>query len=241
MLAYFLSNNSIFIPPRSIYVDSEKIIKLTTADGRQISAIYLNNPHAKYTILFSHGNAEDLGLLYPTLQQLYYWGFSVLGYDYHGYGTSQGSPNEQATYQDISAAYEYLINKQQIEPQLIILYGRSVGSGPSIDLAARKTVGALILEGAFVSVYRVITHYPILLFDKYTNLKKLRNIKVPILFIHGVQDTIIPFWHGKKLYDSYNGPKQYYWVADAGHNDIAYVAGIEYKNVIQNFVNSLSG
>jgi fermentation-respiration switch protein FrsA (DUF1100 family) len=239
VVIYFSSNRSIFVEPPSSYVDSEKIIKLTTADGAQVSALYLANPTAKYTIIFSHGNAEDIGVLEPTLQELHSFGFAVLGYDYHGYGTSQGSASEQATYQDITAAYEYLIKQQHIDPQRIILFGRSVGSGPSIELALHKPVAALILEGAFVSAYRVVTRYPIFLLDKYKNLQKLRNINVPILFIHGTQDGVIPFWHSKKLYDSYNGPKQSYWVEGAGHNDVNYVAGDEYKRVIQSFAESL--
>lgn len=239
VVIYIMSNYSIFPVPRSTYVDSEKIIKLTTADGTQISAIYLPNPTAKYTIIYSHGNAEDLWGIYPILQELHGMGFSVLCYDYHGYGTSQGKPSEQATYQDITAAYEYLLSKQKIEPQQIILYGRSLGSGPTIELAANKSVAAVILESAFVSAYRVVTYYPIFLFDKFKNLEKINKIQVPILFIHGTHDTVIPYWHSKKLYDRYDGTKQYFWVADAGHNDIWYVAPDDYKHAIQGFVKDL--
>jgi fermentation-respiration switch protein FrsA (DUF1100 family) len=239
IMAYVLSNHLIFIPPQGGFRDSEKIVKLTTNDGARISAIYLQNPLAMYTILYSHGNAEDLSTTYSALQQLYDLGFSVLGYDYRGYGSSEGYPSEKATYQDIQAAFQYLVSQKKISPNKIILYGRSVGSGPSVDLAVNHAVGGLILEGAFVSAYRVVTRAPMFPFDKYKNLDKLQRIHVPILFIHSINDEVIPFWHGEMLYKNYKGPKQYYWVDNAGHNDLAFYSSAEYKNTIQLFAKSL--
>lgn len=236
-LVWLIANKSIFVPPKSTYQDSSEIIKLD-ANGKQISAIYLHSPQDKFVIIYSHGNAEDLGVNRPLLQEIHRWGVSVIGYDYHGYGTSQGWPSENATYKDINAVYEYLITDQKINPSQIILYGRSLGTGPSVELAAKKPVGALILESPFVSAYRVVTHYPIFFPDKYNNLAKLKSIHVPILFIHGQNDTIIPIWHGKKLYASYTGPKQYYWVPDVGHNDINYFDP-KHKKVILDFIASI--
>jgi fermentation-respiration switch protein FrsA (DUF1100 family) len=236
---YLISNYMIFVPPQGGYKDSEKIIKLSTNGMGQISAIYLPNPKANYTILYSHGNAEDLSNVYPMLQQLHALGFSVLGYDYSGYGSSQGSPSEQATYQDILAAYDYLVSQQKIAPNKIILYGRSLGSGPSVNLAVKYPVAGLILEGAFVSAYRVVTRLPLFPFDKYKNLEKLKKIHVPILFIHSLNDEVVPFWHAEMLYKNYKGPKQYYWIENAGHNDLAFTSSTEYKNLIQLFAQSL--
>ncbi|HAX79930.1 MAG TPA: hypothetical protein DCY88_29865 [Cyanobacteria bacterium UBA11372] len=89
----------IFLPQPSTYEDTQDIIKLTTANGVSISAIYLPNPKAKYTILYSHGNAEDLGYGLPMLKELRDIGFSVFAYDYQGYGTSRGTPSEANAYQ----------------------------------------------------------------------------------------------------------------------------------------------
>lgn len=238
IIVYLLSDFSIFVPPRSTYKDSANIIKIQTSTGKHISAIYIPNPTSKYVVIYSHGNAEDLGVLYPFLQMLHNWGLSVIGYDYEGYGTSEGKPSEKATYADIDAVYEYLITQQHVQPQNIIVFGSSLGSGPSIELAMHKPIGGIILEGAFVSAYRVVTRYPIFLFDKYKNLNKLRTIVVPILFIHGVDDEVIPFWHGQKLYAAYNGPKEYYWIENTGHNNIDF-NNPQYKKAILHFIAGL--
>lgn len=237
-MVLLLANRTIFVPPNSTYSDFDKIIKLSTADGKKISAFYLYNPKAKYTVIYSHGNAADLGMILPILELWYSWGFSIIGYDYHGYGTSEGKPSEKATYMDIKAVYDFLTQQQKINPKQIILFGSSVGSGPTIDLATHSPVAGIILEGAFISAYRVITYFPIFFFDKYQNLAKLNSIHVPILFIHGTLDFTIPIWHGRKLYASYNGPKDFYWVPNVGHNDIDF-GSKEYKDKIFNFVDSL--
>ena len=90
VVAAFLSDRMIFLPHPSSYRDGPEIIKLTTRTGKKISALYLGNPAAKFTFLVSHGNAEDLGDDRFWLDELRQAGFSVLAYDYEGYGTSEG-------------------------------------------------------------------------------------------------------------------------------------------------------
>jgi abhydrolase domain-containing protein 17 len=238
VVIYFLSNRSIFVPPASTYHDNKNIIKIRTANSNNISAIYLRNPNAKYTILYSHGNAEDIGMILPLLQEYYSWGFSVIGYDYQGYGTSTGTPTEQNSYADIKSVYEYLTLQQHTNPQHIILFGRSLGSGPSIELATKVPVAGVIIESGFTTIYRVVTHIPIFWPDKYKNLAKINHLKIPVLFIHGEKDNIIPIWHSKKLYDTYLGPKKFYWIPNVGHNDI--VIDATYKSNIMNWVNGLT-
>ncbi|HBS52039.1 MAG TPA: alpha/beta hydrolase, partial [Coxiellaceae bacterium] len=94
LFAYFVSDHMIFFPPRSGYKDSHGFIKVMTADGESIFAYYLPNKNAKYTLLVSHGNAEDIGYMIPFFQQMYKHGLSVFAYDYHGYGLSSGKPTE---------------------------------------------------------------------------------------------------------------------------------------------------
>ena len=163
-------------------------------------------------------------------------GLNVFAYDYHGYGASGGVPSEEAAYQDIDAAYEYLTGELSIPPERIILYGYSLGSGPSVDLAARRPVGGLILEGAFVSTFRVITVYPILPFDKFNNIRKIKRVKVPVMVIHGTKDNVIPFFHGQKLYSAANEPKTSMWVDGAGHFDLIPTMGLEYNSRIMSFI-----
>lgn len=239
ILIYMMSSHLMFIPPGASYVDNKNIIKLTTKDGKKISAFYLKNPSAKWTLLYSHGNAEDMGHLYPILQYLHHIGYSVLAYDYHGYGTSEGIPSERATYQDINAVYEYATKTLAIDPNALILFGRSIGTGPTIDLASRQPHKAVILESPFISAIRVVTQVPLFPIDKYLNSSKLNTIQTPILFIHGKKDTVIRFWQGQHLYDKYLGPKESFWIDEAGHNDILITTKQAYWQRLQAFTSAL--
>jgi abhydrolase domain-containing protein 17 len=224
----------IFQPPRSTYQDTSEIIKLTSG-GLSISAIHLKNTNAANTILFSHGNAEDLGTLRPTLEELRKLGFSVLAYDYRGYGTSSGASSEETTYQDVDAAYDYLTRVEKIPPERIIALGRSLGGAIAIDLAARKPLGGLIVESSFVSAYRVLTRFPIYPFDQFKSLSKIGSVHCPVLVMHGTNDEVISFWHGRKLLEAANEPKQSYWVQGAGHNNLSEVAGPAYGQTLNKF------
>lgn len=235
LYAYFGSDRSIFLPPPSSYSDSEAIVKLPVRDDIEISALYLRNPEARYTILYSHGNAEDLGQILPSLTELQNLGFSVFAYDYQGYGTSDGNPSERNAYRDINAAYRYLTETLEIPPSQIIIYGRSVGGGPSTDLASREAVAGLVLESAFVTTFRVLTRVRLIPFDKFDNLGKLQNVYSPVLIIHGTEDEVIGSWHGEKLYEAANEPKQKLWVDNAGHNDVVETAGDRYETALREF------
>ncbi|MBS0287932.1 MAG: alpha/beta hydrolase [Proteobacteria bacterium] len=240
VIGFFLISDSVlYQPPQATYQDSSHIVKIPLPNGKKISSIYLTNTNAKYTILFSHGNAEDLGTLNPLLMLFRDKGYNILAYDYEGYGTSNGFPSEKNTYQDIQAAYDYLIQTLHVSPDNIIVYGRSLGSGPSIYLAAKNKIKALIIESAFISAYRVQTSIPFVLFDKYPNLQRISQVHVPLLIIHGINDSIVPLWHGKKLANAANQPVQTYWVKGADHNNLIFIAQNNYWKIIQNFVQQL--
>jgi len=225
------ANSMMFHPPHS-YADGPLIRKITTRTGRKISAVYLSNPEAEYTILFSHGNAEDIGTGQDFLNEARRRGFNILAYDYQGYGTSEGKPTEKNTYDDISAAYAYLTETLKTPPERIIIYGRSIGSGPSVWLASHKPTGGMILEGAFTSAIRVALRVRILPFDFYDNLGRIDDVRCPILMIHGRKGRVSPFEHGRMLYEKIKGPKLALWVDEADHNDLLEVADEEYWKAI---------
>ncbi|MBD1898146.1 alpha/beta hydrolase [Coleofasciculus sp. FACHB-129] len=233
--AYFFSDRMIFLPQPSSYRDSSEILKLTTADGVQISAAYLPNPNATYTILYSHGNAEDLFDVLSVRQGLRDMGFAVFAYDYRGYGTSQGTPTERNSYRDIDAAYTYLTQQLGVPPNRIIAYGRSVGSGPAVDLASRQPLAGLIVESAFITAFRVLTRIPIVPFDRFRNLDKIKKVRCPVLVMHGRRDEVIPFWHGEQLFAAANEPKRFLWVDEAGHNDFSWVAAQQSEKAVREF------
>ncbi len=229
--AWGCANSMMFHPPHS-YAEGPPIRKIMTRSGRKISAVYGSNPQAEYTILFSHGNAEDIGTGKDFFNEVRKRGFHILAYDYQGYGTSEGKPTEKNTYDDILAAYEYLTETVKTPPERILIYGRSIGSGPSVWLASQKPAGGLILEGAFTSALRVALPIQILPFDFYDNLGRIGHVHCPILMIHGRRDRVIPFKHGQTLYEKIKGPKLALWVDDADHNDLVEVAGEEYWKAI---------
>ena len=171
----------------------------------------------RYTILFSHGNAEDLGDLSGHLEQFRQHGFSAIAYDYSGYGTSSGKPTERAARLNVEAVYDYLVTKRGIAPDRIIIWGRSIGSGPSVHLAANRPAAGLVIECGFVSAFRVLTRVRLLPFDRFDNLRALERVTCPVLIIHGTDDEIIPFWHGQRLFDTAREPKSRLWVERAGH------------------------
>lgn len=242
-VVYFISDFVIFPNFQSSYDDKTfkpAIIKLTTDDNKKISAVYLPHPNARFTVLISHGNAEDLGNISFMIKDFFDHGFSVFAYDYHGYGTSEGRPSEKNTYLDIEAAFHYLVTTLRIPPNHIILYGRSLGSGPTLELARQTKVAGIILESAFTTAFRVMTVLPLFPVDKYRNLQKIEGIETPILFIHGTKDTVIPLWHSEKLYEKAPPKKSFLRVLGAGHNDVMEKGYKQYWQAIQEFVLSLN-
>ena len=235
LYVFLFADRAIFLPQPSSYQDTSAIIKLRTADRIRISAVYLPNPAATYTILYIHGNAEDLGDIQPVLGQLQNIGFSVFAYDYRGYGTSEGTPTEGNAYRDVETAYNFLTEQLGVPPERIITYGRSVGGGSAVDLAARKPIAGLIMESSFISAFRAIVPIPILPFDKFRNIDKIKRVNCPVLVMHGKGDRVIPFRHGEKLFAAAPKPKLSLWVEEAGHNDFIWVAGERYGDTLREF------
>ena len=235
LVALLLSNLMTYPAPRPSYTDDDRFLKIPTVAGDLITARYLPNPEARYTILYSHGNGEDLGYIEPTLQLYHQEGYAVFAYDYPGYGTTKGSPNETSVIRSIDAAYRYMTEEIDIEPKRIIALGRSLGSGPTVDLATRVLLGGVVLESGFVSSFRVVTRYPLLPWDKYKNLAKIDSVTCPVLVIHGKRDEIIPFWHGEALFEGANQPKSSLWVEHARHNNLLHVEGSRYWAALDQF------
>jgi abhydrolase domain-containing protein 17 len=232
LFIFVRSDSLIFTPEPASYQDTNDILKLSVASNENISARYLPNSQSTYTVLYIHGNAEDLGDIRPVLERLHRQGFSVFAYDYRGYGTSNGTPGEANAYQDADVAYTYLTQQLKIPADRIIIYGRSIGGGSATEIATRYPVAGLILESTFTSAFRVILPFPILPFDKFTNLDKLKQIHCPVLIMHGQADETIPIQHGRSLYEAAIEPKMSLWIAAAGHNNFADIAGDRYGKTL---------
>ncbi|MEM8867305.1 MAG: alpha/beta hydrolase [Verrucomicrobiota bacterium] len=237
--AFAFSDRILFphVPPS--YVKTEAIFFLQSRDGEQIAATYLPAKHSEQLLLYSHGNGEDIGHGLPLYQAFQSKGLSVLAYDYPGYGLSSGRASEKGVYASIEAAYRYARGELGYDASQIILYGRSVGSGPTCWMAEQETFAGIILDGAFTSAFRVVTGRKIVPWDKFDNLKRLHSIRSPVLLIHGTKDNVVPFSHAQKNYAAIQSPKQKLWIEGAKHNDHIRIAGERYWNTVMTFTKAL--
>jgi abhydrolase domain-containing protein 17 len=241
VLAYLYAERVLFQPPRPSYTGSMvPFTRVPVAGSDSVAVHYLPQPDAYFTVLFSHGNAEDLGYLQPILEEIRAAGFAVLAYDYRGYGRSDGGrPTVRGAVEDAEAVYRYATRDLGIPAERIILHGRSLGSGPTLELATRHDVAGVVLESAFVSVLRVVTRAKLFPFDHFSNLARVSKLRRPLLVVHGTRDGVIPAWHGRRLYEAAPGPKWSFWVDEAGHNDLAMVAGAEHGRALAAFAREI--
>lgn len=237
---YGCADGMIFYPPPASYTADANVIQIPVTEKETIAAMYRPADANGFVLLFSHGNAEDIGQNEEFFELANQAGFGVFAYDYRGYGLSGGKASEKHTYRDLLAAYRYLTETLKVPAERILILGRSVGSGPSVWLAMQKPAAGLILESPFVSAFRVITRWKILPFDKFNNLARIKQVQCPVLIIQGKQDEVIGFWHGPTLFEAANEPKMHYWVEDAGHNDLLWVAGEEYWEKLKEFTEMIA-
>ncbi len=177
------------------------------------------------TILYFHGNASHMGNRAGIYSALAGKGFGVLAVSYRGYGKSGGSPSEQGLYTDGRAAITYLTAEQKIPLSEIIIYGESLGTGVSVQMASEYNIAALILQAPYTSIsgpaaeIYFFIQVKLIMLDHFYSLRKIAKIQVPLLILHGELDTTIPIRHGKELFAAANQPKECIFYHDVGHNN----------------------
>jgi len=237
--AHFLSLSMIFPRPPVKYELGPDYIQLTTPDGVKLAARHWPNPSAKYTMLYLHGNYEDLGSIAEYIPQFVAAGYAMFAVDYRRYGRSGGTPTEANTCADVQLAYDYLRDHLHVPADRIIIFGYSLGGGPGVELALHRPAAGLVLQGAFVSAYRVMTHIPVFPGDKFVNLAKVPHLTMPVFVIHGTADDTVPFWHGEKLYDDITARKMRFFVEGGPHAGLGDFAGPRYWDELRKFTDSL--
>lgn len=219
--ALLFANRLVFPAPPPGYKDSPDLLKFSYNEaGERVSMVYLDQPQARRLIFYHHGNGEDLHSILPRLQALREMGFAVLAWDYPGYGTSDGSPTQKGIKEIAEQILTAIPDQFGYPVEHTLLYGRSVGSGPAIDLATRHPVAGLIIEGAFTSIFRVGIKYNILPWDIFDNLAIIDEISCPVLLLHGSDDQVVPFSHSQTLLERAPTPKFFSWFSGGGHNDL---------------------
>ena len=227
-------------PPSANYTKEEVDFYVPISDALQIACIKIESSEPSgLTVLYSHGNAEDLGNVRSHLSSLSEFGCDFVSYDYPGYGLSQGVSSEDGCNLAIEAVYRYLVTDCKIDPNKVVLWGRSLGTGPSCFLATKQKVAGLLLETPFLSGFRTVTEIPVLPWDRFRNIDLVPSVQCSSLVIHGKMDEVIPFRQGRKIFKLLPEPKTFLEVADASHNDLTEKGGRLYRESIEKFLGSL--
>lgn len=231
-IVFMLQGNLIYFPdvgrqilltPKDAGLDYEAVW-LTTEDGVRIEAWYVPAPAARGAALLAHGNAGNISHRVDYALMFRRLGYSLLLFEYRGYGRSEGKPSEEGTYADARAAWRHLVAERGFPPERIVLVGESLGGAVVARLAAAERPGALVLASCFVSVPELAAElYPWLptrwlVRYRYDALAALGSVSSPVLIAHSRQDDIVPFRHGERLFAAVKGPKAFLELA-GGHND----------------------
>ena len=161
-------------------------------------------------------------------------------YEYTGYGLNQESfpCSEQFCYNDADAVYTYVTTELNVPPERIIIFGRSLGSGPSCYLAEKYPVGGLILNSGFMSVFRVVFKFRWTLpGDMFPNIDRIKNVKCPVCIVHSIKDEIVPFYHARQMYKNCKNKFDPLFIDGTSHNSIDKVSDDVYKHMQKFFKN----
>jgi pimeloyl-ACP methyl ester carboxylesterase len=246
-LLYFFQSRFVYFPDKQIIYTPAQIglchedVFLTTTDGLKLHGWFISVEKDSATVLFCHGNAGNISHRLESIQVFAELGLNVFIFDYRGYGQSAGHPDEIGTYTDASAAWEYLIKERSINPDQIIIFGRSLGCGIAAWLAKEKNPSCLILESSFTSIVNLgKKYYPFLPVKwmsriHYPVSEYVRNIHCSKLFIHSSEDELIPFDHGEKNFKIAAEPKDFLEIRGS-HNDGFVVSRTIYMEGMRNFL-----
>ena len=244
---YVKQREMLYFPSKEIEATPDNIglgyqdLTLRTKDGVDISAWYIPAEDARAFVLFCHGNAGNISHRLDSIKIFHSLGLGVLIIDYRGYGKSKGSPDEEGTYCDAEAAWDYLVNVLHVKPENIVLFGRSLGSAVAAEVALRKQAGALIMESGFASVpdlgKKFFPHLPFRLISRYhyESINKVGRIKLPKLFIHSTEDDIVPYEQGVRLFETACEPKELLKIV-GGHNEGFLISGKIYVDGLHAFI-----
>jgi pimeloyl-ACP methyl ester carboxylesterase len=242
----YAPNKQLLLTPEKIGLDFENV-QLNTPDGLSLHGWYIPGPDT-LTLVWFHGNAGNISTRLATIADVRMnLGYNIFIFDYRGYGLSSGKPSEEGTYSDSDAVMAYLLSSKNLEPSQTVLWGHSLGCAIATEVATKYPTRALILQSGFTSIPAMSSHkYPclpgvgfltkILFKTKYDILSKLGRVHVPILVIHGDQDSVVPHYMGETIFSYARSPKRFYSVKGAGHKDMHVTGGSEYYKVLYDFM-----
>jgi len=245
---YLFQRNLLYHPSENNYFGDQLLVsvekvKIKTKDNIELLSWYHTKNNNDYkTILFLHGNAGTLENRIHKINHFKDMNINFLLVAWRGFSGNKGQPTEQNLYEDARSAVKWLESKG-IKKNNIIIYGESLGTGVAIEIAQNKNFAGIILESPFTSMIEAgkdkYPYLPVkfLLKDKYESEKKIKNIKSPILIMHGKVDNIVPFYMGKKMYELANNPKYFYF---SEYDDHMMEYNEKLLNVLKKFIYSLN-
>ena len=190
----------------NIYNQQKRLITCGAYKGKCIPCLYqpYSNPSSKILIYF-HGNAEDVFLTKElVLMMKKMLKFHVIVMEYEGYGVYEGKTTSEGILHDAELVYQYVNNVMKFDSKDIILFGRSIGSGPATYLASKHPIHSLILMSAFISLRAVAKNLvgsvlQYIIADRFNNKEYLKNVCCPVFIIHGKMDNIVPYTQAEEL------------------------------------------
>lgn len=195
-------------PPRRTPADAGlafEDVALRAADGVALHAWWIPAQEARLALVHCHGNAGNVSHRIGIARELRRRGVSTLLFDYRGFGRSEGEPDEEGTYLDAVAAFDW-VHAAVGEALPVAAWGESLGGAVAIELARRRPLAALVTEAAFTSIPDVgARHYPwwpigLLARIRYDNAAKVAELELPWLLLHGRNDGLVPFSHAQELF-----------------------------------------
>ena len=219
---------------------------IVTKDGVKLHGWYVPVSNARGTILVCHGNAGNISHRIETILIFNRLGLNTLIFDYRGYGLSEGNPTEPGTYADAEAALAWIEEHCGVPPGEVVVFGRSLGGAVAACLASKSQPKALILESTFTSApdmaRQLYPWIPIRLLSRfyYDTLAKVREIHCPLLVVHSPDDDLIPFSHGRALFEAAPEPKEFFTIG-GDHNSGFLHTGGRYVTALDTFLREYAG
>ena len=199
-------------------------VALQSDDGEKLIAWHVPPRGDKPVVIYFQGNAEGLKARVDRFTWLTADGTGLLALCYRGYGGSTGKPTEDGLIRDAVAAYDFA--RARYPAKRIVLFGKSLGTGVAVAVAAGHEIGALILDAPFTSAAEVgAAAYPFapvrwLMKDKFHSDERIGRVSAPLLVLHGEDDSIIPIKFGERLFALAREPKRFVRFAQGGHVDL---------------------
>jgi fermentation-respiration switch protein FrsA (DUF1100 family) len=241
-LAFFPTHGETTTPADSGAAFTTETVE--TADGERLHGWTLAHPRPRATVVYFHGNGGNLSVWAPILSGIHHRGFTLIAFDYRGFGLSTGRPSERGLYRDADAVLE-LVSPSGSRQEPLVYWGRSLGTAVAAYAATVRRPDGVVLESGFPDARSLVRSSPPLMFlslfstYRFPTADLMRQAHVPGLVVHGDRDEVVPYDLGRSLFERIGSPKQFLRIAGGDHNDLTPPDPASYWNAIEAFIDAL--